>query len=239
MIVAGGSAFFAEYEASRVLCFTGSLGSGKSLMSHMIAEKYLKEGYKLITNMASVWADDILEVHPDKKGQYHCIVILDEGGIYVRTAKTVQKIHTFARKLDTYLMFAGRKLPHEDLQEFTCALWFDFQKHFLLPLKVYKWEVWKSQGKRYSGYIWVTGMEKYYGVYSTLDPGDFPGSIVATFEIWTKIFFDKFGREYKIQDVVDGENQNQEIIAEFGKLSREAQRSLSVPQRKTSKGRKS
>ena len=232
-IILGASQFLAEFEATRIVCLTGHLGSGKSLISHMIAENYLKQGYSLVTNMASVWADDIETVIPDDKGQYHCVVILDEGGLYVRTFKTAQRIHSFARKLDTYVIFSGRKLPHEDLQELTFGIFFNFEKHFLIPVKVYKWEVQQSLGKKYSGFVWVINQKEYYGVYSTLDPGDFPGTLVSTFERWTKIFFETYERKYQISDVVEGEVPGQEVANELAGFQKSFERSLSVPKRKT------
>lgn len=238
IMFAGKDAFLAEFEAERVLCFHGRLGSGKSLMAHAIAEYFLQRGYRLITNMSSAWADDPDDVRPLSNGQMKAVIILDEGGLYVRSFKTVQAISSFARKLDTYLIFSGKKLPHSDLQGLTISEWFNFEKHFLIPVKIYKWVVESSAGKKYSGYVWCSGFKALYGLYSTFDPGGYPGEIVKWFEGWTVRFFERFGRSYQLHDVATGqEGGEQEIASEFRDAAREFERAFSLGSGKAKKRR--
>lgn len=240
MIVSGGPRFYAELEQERIMCFTGQLGSGKSLVSHMIAQPYLAKGYRFVTNMASAWADDYTKIKPLLPNyQYKVFSVLDEAGLYVRTFKTVASLSSFARKLDAFLIFCGKKLPHADLQNLVLYQWFDFYKNFLIPVKVYRYDVQISTTKKYSGYIWVTGWQAYYGLYSTLDPGDFPESIVKSFEKWTEEHFTRYGRAYRIQDIKAGDDASvdmADIQADMERSARKTTDAISLLERKAKRG---
>lgn len=237
MIVAGSARFYAELEQERIICVSGQLGSGKSLIAHMIAHPYLQQGYRFVTNMASVWAEpDWRHIQPlPPLYQYKVVAALDEPGLYVRTFKTASVLSSFARKLDAYLIFCGKKLPHQDLQNLVLYQWFDFYKNFLIPLKVYRYDVHVSTTKSYQGYIWVSAWQAYYGIYSTLDPGDFPEEMVKAFETWTENHFARYGRQYKIQDVVTGESSITELAdiqSDMEKSARQATDAISLLERK-------
>lgn len=240
MIISGEAQFYAELDQERIICIGGQLGSGKSLITHLIAERYLKMGYRFVTNMSSAWADDWRTIKPlPPLMQYKLFCAIDEGGLYVRSFKTVSILSSFARKLDCYLAFCGKKLPHADLQNLVLYQWFDFYKHFLIPIKVYRYDVHVSTTKSYHGYIWVTAWQAYYGIYSTLDPGDFPEEIVNAFISWTEAHFRRFGRVYKVQDVAYGESESMEmadIQNDMQKSARQASDAISLLERKTKRG---
>jgi hypothetical protein len=195
--------FFAEFQDCFMVYITGRLGSGKTLFATELAEYFLKRDYKLISQIACIWNDDISTMTMDEFGRRKVVAIFDELGLYFRTAKSAASISSFARKQWTYLIFAGRKAPHDDLCELTVQLWFDFMKWFWIPLKVWRYD--KINGRKtYSGYIWQTAWWEYFGIYDTLDPGDNPEEIVKTFKTWTEEYFDHYKRKYKIQDVETG-----------------------------------
>lgn len=237
MIISGAPQFFAEFNQERILCFTGKLGTGKSLLTHCIAYPYLTRGYRFVTNMASVWADDWRTMKPiPPLMQMKVFAAVDEGGLYVRTFKTASAISSFARKLDSYIIFSGKKLPHQDLQGMKLYQWFDFWKNFLIPVKVYRYDIQVETTKNYSGYIWVMAWSAWYGLYSTLDPGDFPEEIVKAFQTWTEDHFKRFGRQYKIQDVVAGESESVELADiqnDMEKSARQATDAVSILARKS------
>lgn len=240
MIISGAARFFAEFDQERIMCFSGQLGSGKSLLSHMIAEHYLQSGYRFVTNMASVWAEDWKQLQPiPPLMQYKVCAVIDEGGLYVRTFKSASALSSFARKLDSYLIFCGKKLPHQDLQSLVLYQWFDFYKNFLLPVKVYRYDVSVSTTKTYHGYIWVSLWQAYYGIYSTLDPGDYPEEILKAFEHWTEEHFKRYGRTYKIQDLATGGGEVVEmadIQADMERSARKTSDAVSLFERKTKRG---
>jgi hypothetical protein len=197
MAILWDDGFFSELDDNRTLVITGRLSSGKTLLAVELAERYLKRGYKLMSQISCVWNDDFSSIVPDENGRYKTVVILDEGGLYFRRAKTAGAVSSFAAKMDTYVIFSGRKLPHEDLCSLTCQVWFDFQKYFLLPFKIWRYDVYNGS-KSYNGFFVQTGWWLYWGLYDTLDPGDNPEGIVNFFKQATETFFARFGRKYEI-----------------------------------------
>ena len=208
--------FFAELDDNRTLVITGRLSSGKTLLAVELAERYLKKGYRLASQINCVWNDDLEEIKPDEKGRYKMVAIIDEGGLYFRTQKSASSVSSFAAKIDSYIIFSGKKLPHADLCTLTCQVWFDAQKWFLLPFKIWRYDVFNGN-KTYHGFFYQTGWWLYWGIYDTLDPGDNPAIIVDWFKKATKGFFERYGRTYEISDVESpgGEDLN-ESVNEFG-----------------------
>ena len=195
--------FFAELDDCFMVYITGRLGSGKTLFAVEIAERYLKKGYKLISQIACIWNDEIETMTMDEYGRRKVVAIFDELGLYFRTSKSAASISSFARKQQTYLVFSGRKAPHDDLCELTVQLWFDFFKWFWIPIKLWRYD--KINGRKsYHGYIIQTAWWEHYGIYDTLDPGDNPEYIVEVFKTWTQEFFARYSRRYKISDVETG-----------------------------------
>lgn len=188
--------FFTELSDNRVVCITGRLGSGKTLLGIELAEHYLKKGYALVTNTSTIWSDGY--VVDDRRP---VVGLIDEGGMYARTSATVKMLSAFLRKTKSILIFAGKKLPHEDLCDLRIYSWFDFQRNFAVPLRLWRWDYQIQTTKKYSGYLWQTGWQDYYGIYSTEDPGDFPQEVVKFFEERAKRLFERYKRTYSLSDV--------------------------------------
>lgn len=219
--------FLTELDDNRTLALTGRLSSGKTLMAVQLAQRYLRRGYKLISQTACVWNDPIETVIPDERGRYRVVCIIDEGGLYFRKQTTASAVSSFAAKLDTYLIFAGRKLPHMDLCSLTAQMWFNAAKWFGFPFKVWRYDVNNGQ-KAYAGYFIETAWWDYYGVYDTLDPGDNPEQIVSKFREWTQYFFERYNRTYRVSDVdaQRGEDESEfsnELAASVQTFARAAQ----------------
>ncbi len=195
--------FFAELDDSYMVYITGRLGSGKTLMAVELAERYLRKGYKLLSQISCVWNDDISTMTMDEVGRRKVVILIDEVGLYFRKASTAGSVSSFARKQWTYLIFSGRKAPHDDLCDLTLQLWFDLFKYLLIPMKVWRYD--RTNGKKsYHGYVWQFAWWEYFGVYDTLDPGDNPEELVTLIKTWTREFFERYGRKYAISDVESG-----------------------------------
>lgn len=204
--------FFAELDDSFMCYITGRLGSGKTLLAVELCERYLKRGYKMLSQISCVWNDDISSMRMDDYGRRKVVILIDEVGLYFRKAATAGSVSSFARKQDCYLIFAGRKAPHEDLCDLSLQLWFDFFKWFLIPLKVWRFDRINGR-KTYHGYVWQFAWWEYYGVYDTLDPGDNPGLLVETVKKWTREFFERYNRKYSISDVdTSGDDNETEVL---------------------------
>lgn len=232
--------FFAELDDSFMCYITGRLGSGKTLLAVELCERYLKKGYKMLSQISCVWNDDIASMKMDDRGRRKVVILIDEVGLYFRKASTAGSVSSFARKQNCYLIFAGRKAPHEDLCDLSLQLWFDFFKWFLIPLKVWRFDRINGR-KTYHGYVWQFAWWEYYGVYDTLDPGDNPRLLVETVQRWTREFFERYNRSYSVSDVDTTGNDNEtEIINDMAASVRkmgDTSKELASLARKQKRGR--
>jgi hypothetical protein len=220
MAILWDDGFFTELDDNRILTITGRLSSGKSLLAVELSERKLKKGYRLLSQMRCTWNDPYSSVLPDEQGKYHVFVIFDEGGLYFRSWKAASAVSTFAAKIDSYVVFAGRKLPHDDLQSLTCQVWFDFFKWFLIPLKIWRYDVVNGK-KTYNGYFIQTGWWQYWGIYDTLDPGGNPETLVTWFKEATKTFFKRYGHDYDLSDMAgEGGQDTDELGNELTNAAR-------------------
>lgn len=196
------SGFFNELMENRTCYISGRKSTGKTLLSLEIAERFLRKGYRFVSNMSCVWNDDFYDENFGIDNDVFGVV--DEGGIYTRTYSTVSGFTEFSRKTRAIVIFVGRKAPHEDLCDFVVYPWWDLWKNLMIPIKVWGWEVYQRR-KNYRGIILQTGWQAYYGLYSSIDPGDYPLNLLAFFEKRAQTLFDRYGRTYKVQDVARGD----------------------------------
>ncbi|KAA3645708.1 MAG: hypothetical protein DWQ07_12275 [Chloroflexi bacterium] len=227
MIIDNG--FMDEFRHTRMCSIEGYLGAGKTLIALAIAEPFLKEGYRLITNMSCVWNDEHIEDWDIEEG-LKAVIIVDEGGLYLRTMKSVSDISSFARKLDCYLIFAGRRLPHEELCELILSPSYDFQRNWGLPFFRYKWTVNPQLTGRYSGWLFFAGRSGYFGIYDTVDPGDSAEVVVRYIERQTGRLFKHYNRTYDVQDVSGsgGYDTADEAGAHAASSARQIQNAISL-----------
>lgn len=225
--------FFDELMENRTVYIGGRKGSGKSLIAMEIAERFLKKGWYLATNMSTPWADDLTKIPLQK----NVIGIVDEGGIYTRSYQTVSGFSEFSRKTRSIVMFVGRREPHESLCDFILWPYLDLYKNLLIPLKIWRWYVYQKR-KSYSGVVIQTGWQDYFGIYSSEDPGDYPIHLLAFFETKAKDLFERFGRTYKVQDLAgrtDGKGQidQNDATRDLANVADKIRDELSVSKRKT------
>jgi len=231
----GHQSFINELRENRTVYIGGRKSTGKTLLGLEIAEIFLKEGYRFVSNLSCIWNEDY-------KNEYFgidndVIGFVDEGGIYTRTYKTVSGFTEFSRKTRSIVLFVGRKAPHEELCDFSVYPVWDMWKNLLIPIKIWGWEVFQRK-KNYHGIFFQTGWQKYYGVYSSIDPGDYPVYLLAFFEKRAQELFNTYQREYKIQDVAigdayKGQADSIESSRDMAFLAEKIRQDVSVSQRKS------
>lgn len=202
-LIISDDGFFSEFEESRLVSIAGHLGAGKTLLAMVLAEHFLRRGYRLVTNSRSVWSDPWDDIKPDETGGYKSVVLLDEGGIYIRTMKSVSALAQFARKIDTYIIIACKREPHEELTGLVIEPRYNAWRNWRIPIWIWRWtnraaKVW------YSGTIIEIGRSGYYGTYSTVDPGEHPFDLLGLTKNWAKALFERYGRHYDLSDVETG-----------------------------------
>lgn len=132
----GAEGLRAELDFHRIVSVMGNLGAGKDLLCHHLAMPYLRAGYKFYSNQFSVWNDPLylpsdssdpyalledvqkadgverLYMRPDIKRR---VVVLSEGGRYLRKYEYFEDLTEFARKVDNYFLLPSKRAPHVDL----------------------------------------------------------------------------------------------------------------------------
>lgn len=230
--------FFRELADNRICTITGRLGNGKTLLALDLSRHFLERGYSLVTNTKTVWNDDPQDVLRraiersaqkergyEKSGlrdrkiapQVRAVSIVDEGGLYARSDKVAMSLANFARKTDQIIIFSGKKLPHSLLCDLQVVMWFDFQKNFLVPLKVWEWSYRLNARKSYQGKLLQIHWKDLYGVYSTFDPASDAKEVINFSIKAAEIIFQKYGRKYVFQDM-EGKS-NEETADAMGELT--------------------
>lgn len=108
------STIYNKLESYFFIWIKGENRSGKTNLAFHIAESYLKSNFRLMSNTRSVWNDDF-EPLLDTNGMLNCVVILDEGGVSVRTKESIRRIMGFKGVLNALFLMPSTEAPHEDL----------------------------------------------------------------------------------------------------------------------------
>jgi hypothetical protein len=168
--------FFGILQSYRLIWICGKFGGHKTALAVSMSEIFLKQGYRLVTNCRTVWADDMENVKLDKDGHLKAVVMLDEGGLYFKTSRQIEEIASYAAKMDCIYMIPSFWPPTRAAQVLTVQPLFSL-KPAGLPVIVYKWRAdlggWHDKGY----FVWLFPQEV-YGIYSRKDPGARPEKII-------------------------------------------------------------
>jgi hypothetical protein len=103
-----------KLEGAFFIWIRGENRSGKTALALDIAEYYLKDNFRLISNLDCVW-NDPLPLELDSNAQLNAIVILDEGGTFMRSKESIRHVMGFKGKLNAMFLMPSSEEPHEDL----------------------------------------------------------------------------------------------------------------------------
>ena len=120
----------------------GENRSGKTNLAFHIAESYLKSNFRLMSNTKSVWNDDFSEDLLDSNGMLNCIVVLDEGGVYMRTKESIREVMGFKGVLNSLFLMPSSEAPHEDL-------W----ANYIEPAEGLNWMLVKLFGRGFTDHV--------------------------------------------------------------------------------------
>lgn len=177
----------------RLVWILGRFGGGKTSLAYKIAEFYGNQGYRLLSNNYSIWADDWKDVSLDKNNHLHAVVIWDEGGQYFTDARQIKQIAAYANKMDVIHLIPSYFPPCRAAQVVTIQPQFNL-KSAGIPLIVYKWRVRLGGFQDEGNFYWLNPKE-IYGVYSRQDPGDTAGELVEYLTKKTEEYRSAYGRE--------------------------------------------
>jgi len=163
---------FDEINTEKAVCITGVLSGGKTRLAFDLALPYWRSGkYRVISNCANNFVGNkpITSYQGKEIGNKHLFktfIVLDEGGEYVRTLKIASLITRSAGKADYYVVFAGKKLPHKELQGVVIRPRFNFYDNFGLPFIWWSVKVASDVPYKFSFIQWFPSA--LHGTYSTL-----------------------------------------------------------------------
>ena len=164
--------FLGIISSYRLVWFCGRFGGGKTSLAYAVSEQFLKQGYRLVTNNQSIWADDMENVSIDPKtGHLKTVVLMDEGGVgaSLKATRQIEAIASYAAKMDTIYLVPSFWPPCRAMRILTCQPLFSL-KSAGLPVIVYRWSVSIASFRDSGTFLWVNPSE-IYGIYSRQDPG--------------------------------------------------------------------
>ena len=180
--LAGAAEFLETLEKERVCFIAGHFGSFKTAFSVYLGLHFGRLGYHFVAPFKCVlnaWPIPKFRNPSDGVG---AIIVLDEGGLWWRTRKTVDEFAAYCRKLDIYVLIPSKTEPHPSLQalilQFTGG-WRD------LGVQVLQGSWWHSHGGQASGgrFDWYRP-QQVWGLYDSTDPAtdEYMAEIIAS---WT------------------------------------------------------
>lgn len=192
--------FFGIISSYRILWIGGRVGGHKTSLAYAIAERYLKEGYRLITNNKSVWADELEKCTLDENGHLRAVVLLDEGGLYFKSSKQIELIASYPAKMDVIFIIPSFWPPTQRAQILTCQPLFNL-KAAGLPVVVYRWRAKIGAFEDKGLFAWLFP-SSVYGIYSRQDPGDTAEKIITFLVEKTGEYRSLYGRTNSVSDLV-------------------------------------
>lgn len=197
----------------RLLWIGGRFGGHKTSLAYKISQLFLDDGYRLVANNRSVWADDIEKLDFIGQGDesvLKSVVLLDEGGLFFKSSRQIEMIAAYARKMDNIYILPSFFPPTRSAQVVTIQPVFNF-KAAGLPLIVYKWAVKLSAFKDSGTFLWWRPNE-IYGIYDTKDPGDYAGEIVQWLIEKTEEYKIRCNRGQRSDGLPDLEASSEELL---------------------------
>jgi len=158
-----GDRLFFELDTERIMCIGGALSGGKTRLAFDIALTYWRRGYRVISNVPHNFVNF---TGKDDNALFKTFVIVDEGGEYVRQAKVASVITRSAGKANYYMIFAGKRMPHKNLQDIIIRPRFDFYQNYGLPFILWSCRVCSDVPYKFN--FWQVFPQRLHGTYSTL-----------------------------------------------------------------------
>ena len=158
----------------RVLHLGGGFGSGKTAFAHFLAYHEIMRGkYRyFVSNCRSVWRDKLEDVWP-LPGQraVDTVVLLDEGGLFLKSFKDAEDYLAFTRKLNVLVLIPSVNNPVASVRFLRVQRTLDLAA-FGFPAWVYSWQLSADKVLERGWFLWLFP-SAIFGIYDTDDmPSD-------------------------------------------------------------------
>lgn len=196
-----------------VLPVTGLIGEGKTLFTMELASYFLDRGFRFVSNAPCLWNDplDSLDFFPD--GSLRVVVVLDEGGWFVRSLETVSRLFVNSSKMAVLWLIPCTLLPHEELLRAACEPAISSEAY-----TVWRFSRYTLEGQKFS-YALQVARSAYYDVYNTGAPGSRPEDILSWFDRKTSEFYTRWGETYDPNTLSDLARKGWGVSSERGSIS--------------------
>jgi len=171
----------------RVVHIAGRYGGGKTSLAFRLAYELLSSGQSryLYTNIPCVWADNpnLSVMRADLAGVERwldAVVVLDEGGLFLRNNSKAEQFTAFLRKLNITIIVCSIMPPARMMRSVQVQRTLDFMK-FGIPLWSYEWRINDNTTKDKDTFYWLDPAE-IFGVYDNLSAPVDDGGIGDLFE---------------------------------------------------------
>jgi hypothetical protein len=167
MPIYGSMIPFGLLRTFRSCWISGRLGGGKTLLAFRMAYDLLDSGFvkHLVSNIPSVWSENPWDIELDSNNMLNTVVVLDEGGLYLRTGKDVDEYMTFARKMNVVIIVPSVRKPAPALRDFVIERVFNFQM-LGLPWWLYKYYLTTAGAKDEAKFLYTNPSEM-YGIFDS------------------------------------------------------------------------
>lgn len=167
MSLVSADIFMETFLNYRKIWIDGRYGGGKTALAVMMSYWMLEKGFAdyLVSNIPVAFASNPWEIFPDDDDRLNTVVLLDEGGLFLRTSSDVDDYLAFLRKSNVYLIVPSVKAPSMDLREF--SVWRNFNaKRVGFNVWIYNYILKTGNGKDKDKFYWRDPPE-IYGLYDT------------------------------------------------------------------------
>jgi hypothetical protein len=200
MGISGGNTAFATIGGYRLVWIPGPFGNGKTAFAMMAYALYFRpRGYRLVTNIKSIFTENLDDVGLDENGNLRAFILIDEGGQYFDTGKDVFEMMRNPRKMDYIFCFPSFIPPHRAAQILQVQPLYSWRSAGV-PVTRMEWRA-KIGTYKASGRFWWSFPQSIYGTYSTKDPASSPADIRLWLQEKTKEYRRLHG--YDAEDQVD------------------------------------
>ncbi len=153
----------------RVLWIQGRYGGGKTALAFRLAYELLNSGFSryLISNCRSVWSDSMDDVTVRDGAYLDACIILDEGGLFLRTGKDTEDFLAFMRKFNIVLLIPSVRPPSRSVCQLSVQRVLNLRK-LALPAWLYRCNLRYENIRENYWFLWWWPSE-IFGIYDTRD----------------------------------------------------------------------
>lgn len=156
----------------RVIWIMGRYGGGKTSLAYLLADALFKTGkYRyLLSNSRSVWTDNPENVVLRDDKHVDAVVLLDEGGLFLRTGADADAFLLGLRKLNITLVIPSVLQPASKVKFLQVQRIMTMQPYGI-PAWLYEYRLnYGSQNEKSKFWVWKP--DCIWGIYDTFDYPD-------------------------------------------------------------------